>query len=437
MYFGPRVLSVSAQESAHPAAHSANKGSGQAQYKHHYTSIHRALLDAVHGDAVIVAPGTYSAATTNEVFPLFVPAGVQLLGSGASDCKVVGDERLRTSNRPLDPHESLVLLGDESGISGFTLENSGGNGLSHVRGASFLVERMVIQHNGQHGVLLYGPGQATIKDNRFYDNGTRHYEPLPPPLPISCRQGHHIYFEGKSQCRNAALIVSNKLNKSFADGIALSPSFEELAPVSMTVQVFDNDIEHAERAGILIGGSFGTHESRVSVDIRHNRIHNNTHTGIDATGALSLIPRTVKQVRLSVTIIDNDIAGSQTGISVVSGFGPAEQVHTESLIINNRMGDNVTGITATGGMGSKDRPSVNNTLRSVITNNTFVTDNSSAIVVQGAAFDDLGPAPEPCADGYAWLTDNHVVLSLHPGDLPSSAIQVDSGPRGNTVELNE
>ena len=420
MFFGPRLFTVSS--------------SGEAEY----SSIYRALTDAVNGDVVVVEAGTYSSATTGEVFPLFVPAGVQLLGAGADECSIVGDESLRTSNRPLDPYESLILLGDDSVLSGFTLENSGANGVSHLQGASFLIERNVIQHNGQHGVLLYGPGEATVRDNRFFDNGTRHYEPLPPPLPISCRQGHHIYFEAKSNCRNAATILSNRLKKSFADGIGLAPSFEERTQVDMSVQVIDNDIEDAERSGILIGGSFGTNETRVSIDIRRNRLQNNTITGIDATGALSLIPRTIQAVHLSVCIVDNEISGSQTGISNISGFGPAEQVLMESWILNNRISHfSDYGIRAVGGMGSATRPACHNSLRSVIANNHIDTgDCDKAIVIEGAAYDDLEPSPVPSPGEHSWLVNNSVVLTLQAGSLPASSIQIKNGPPRNHVDLN-
>ena len=47
-----------------------------------YTTIQSAIDDALNGDTVLVAEGTYSPSTNSEVFPIERASGIHLIGSG-------------------------------------------------------------------------------------------------------------------------------------------------------------------------------------------------------------------------------------------------------------------------------------------------------------------------------------------------------------------
>jgi len=103
----------------------------QSDSKAKFQSIFEAVKNASEGDQIIVGPGIYSHKTTNETFPLYVPPFCQLIGSGSDTCKIDGGGALQVASRPLDPYQGLVLLGDQTSLSGFTISNSGGNAVSN------------------------------------------------------------------------------------------------------------------------------------------------------------------------------------------------------------------------------------------------------------------------------------------------------------------
>lgn len=196
----PRLLYVSATDTTAP-----------------YSSISAALRQASSGDTVLVGPGRYAPSSTGEHFPLYVPPGVTLAGEGQGVSIIDGEGVLELSFRPVQENQSLVLLGNETTLRDFTVVNSGGNGVSHQVGARVLIMRNDIQEHGQHGLLVSGPQEAVIIDNRFLDNGTKQFRPV-TPRPAAGRQGHHIFVQGKSGVANSVLIADNTMRRAFADG---------------------------------------------------------------------------------------------------------------------------------------------------------------------------------------------------------------------------
>ena len=158
----------------------------QSDPKAKFQSIFKAIKNASEGDQIIVGPGTYSHKTTGECFPLYVPPLCQLIGSGSDTCKIDGGGALQIASRPLDPYQSLVLLGDQTSLSGFTISNSGGHAVSNEQGARILITKNDLRENGQHGLLIFGTNRAVVLNNQFNDNGTKKTELTAPcgfPFP--------------------------------------------------------------------------------------------------------------------------------------------------------------------------------------------------------------------------------------------------------------
>lgn len=124
-----------------------------------YETISKAAEEASEGDQIIVAPRTYS---VGEKFPIYIPPRCQLVGSGMDGCIIDGSctkeqrEKMGNTQRPLNPYQSLVLLGDNATISGFTIRNSCGHGLASEQGARVLITGNKIQENFHHGILIFG-----------------------------------------------------------------------------------------------------------------------------------------------------------------------------------------------------------------------------------------------------------------------------------------
>ncbi len=121
-----------------------------------YPSITAALRHANAGDTVVVGAGHYSPSQTQEQFPLYVPSGVSLLGAGQDACLIDGEGATAPSFRPVHEAQSLVLLGDHTTLSDFTIAHSGGNGIGNQLGARVHMVRNTIRSHGQHGIIVSG-----------------------------------------------------------------------------------------------------------------------------------------------------------------------------------------------------------------------------------------------------------------------------------------
>ncbi|NJK33601.1 MAG: DUF1565 domain-containing protein [Oscillatoriales cyanobacterium SM2_2_1] len=126
------------------------------------------------GTVIQIAPGTYSADTTQEVFPLTIPRGVVLRGTPENRGEGV---LIRGSGRFLSPsfagQNVAVVLGDNTRLEGLTLTNG------EVRGTAVWIERgkgVVITANtfrdsNREGLFMSGSAAAVVVDNLFVSNG--------------------------------------------------------------------------------------------------------------------------------------------------------------------------------------------------------------------------------------------------------------------------
>jgi hypothetical protein len=407
----PRLLYVSATDFSAP-----------------YTSITTALRQAAAGDTVLVGPGHYGPSPTKEGFPLYIPPGVTLAGTGSGERIIAGEGTMTLSFRPLSPEQSLVLLGDGSTLSGFTITGSGGNGIGTQPGARVLIVRNEIRQHGQHGILVSGPQEAIIKDNRFLDNGTLQFRP-DTPRPAAGRQGHHIFIQGKGGAANTILIADNTMRGAFADAIAMVIFFDEPDAVGMQVRILHNQIEQSERRGLTIAGSFGPSQTRVTVDIWHNIIRDVGTQAIAAQAARPLALQHIRNSILRLRISENECVNMAEGIALFGGFGPATDNVLDSLILGNRLtGVRRHAIRCIGGVGFGGYAAHRNHVRVLISRNDIAATGETPIFLQGGI-----------AEGQEDVTGNTVVAQLIDNEAPMVAGQppllLNDGLPGNAASV--
>lgn len=392
-----------------------------------HPSITAALRHANPGDTVVVGAGHYSPSRTQEHFPLFVPPGVSLLGTGQDQCTIDGEGATAPSFRPVLEGQSLVLLSDHSTLSDLTIANSGGNGIGNQPGVRVQILRNTIRAHGQHGIIVSGPEEALIVDNTFLDNGTLRYGPE-APRPAAARQGHHIFVQGKSGAANRMLICDNTMTRAFADGIAIVVFFDEADGVPMHVRVWRNTIEESERRGLTIAGSFGPSHNRVEIDIQHNLIRNNHALAIGAQAARPLATQLLRDNQLRPHIVDSECRGNGDGVMLFGGFGPAEHNVLDATVIGNTITDAARyGLRMIGGVGAAGDAAHHNRLQAVVHRNRIEGAGEHAIFLQGDA-----------ADGQTEVTGNAVLAHLVGNELPGpNPILLNDGLPSNTVYLED
>jgi hypothetical protein len=393
-----------------------------------YPSISTALRHAAAGDTVLVGPGRYTPSQTEEHFPLYVPPGVTLLGTGQEASIIDGEGAMALSFRPVQAGQSLVLLGDGSAVSDFTIMGSGGNGLGTQPGARVCIMRNTIRQHGQHGIIVSGPHEAVIKDNRFLDNGTRQFRPE-TPRPATGRQGHHIFVQGKGGVANRIIIADNTMQGAFADAIALVVFFDEPDAVGMHASVLRNQIAQSQRRGLTIAGSFGPSHTRVAVDIQHNVIRDTAAPAITAQAARPLALQLLRHCVLKVQIIGNECMHNGGGIALFGGFGPAE----DNLLTGTIVGNRLTGIQGhalrlIGGVGFGGYGAYRNRVQAIISQNHMADVSHTPVFLQGGN-----------AEGQEEATGNAVFAQLRDNTWPTIAAQppllLNDGLPGNTVSL--
>ncbi|HEX2013822.1 MAG TPA: right-handed parallel beta-helix repeat-containing protein [Nitrososphaera sp.] len=350
----------------------------------HFRSISEAAQNANEGDQIVVASGVYSPSTTKESFPIYIPPRCQLMGSGADGCQIDGGGAKEIADRPLDPSQSLVLLGNNSVLSGLTICNSGSNGVSNEHGARILVTDSVVRDNGQHGLLVFGTNSAVIYNNDFVNNGVKKREYKGPRSEVPAKQGHHLYVESRSGCTNEVVIVGNRMEKVFADGIA-NDVFDQPEGVSMRIQIIGNTISKCGRNGLSISSSYGPSNTNVFVEIRKNRILQTTNA-IDILAPYAVVRRAIRNAKLSVNITQNKIDSCDTGISVIGAISPAIDTHAICNIIGNTIDDaKQYGILAVAGYGMDNWSVENTVLDLIIASNKFNKVGKRPIFIQGGA----------------------------------------------------
>lgn len=389
-------------------------------------SLTQALTIAQAGDVLIVEPGIYSPAHTQETLPLKIPAGVTLEGVDQDACIIDGEGQFEPSFNPIRPDMSVVLLEDGASLSGVTITNGGGHGVGVPTGASVLVRNCTISRNGDHGIYLCGVADAVITSCRFQNNGLKRFEPS-LPRGVGARQGHHIFAEAKHGQRNRLVATDNTMRGCFADGIACICFFPEPDGVSFSATILRNTIEESERGGLLFSSSFGPARNRYRIIAAENILRSNKQFGASILTAIPLAQHVPQQNRVDALIAGNIIAASPVGVLIQGAVSETHHNECNVTIDRNRISAcTKNAIRLVGAMSVEGVATQDNSLKAIVSRN-FVTGSTPAIVAQGAG----GAGTVQRNTIHVRFLDNHV-------EAPhEQSLLVCDGAADNRVEVAE
>ena len=390
-------------------------------------SISEALAMAQAGDVLLVGPGVYSPSRTGEVLPLRVPDGVMVEGAGSDRCIVDGDGRFEPSFGPIDPGLAVVLLGDESSLSGVTVTNGGGHGIGAPPDVVATVRDCAITRHGDHGVYLCGVNEALIVGCVFRENGLKQYRPTLPRGTGSPQQGHQIFAEARHGQRNRLVIADNVMRDCFADGVAFVCFYPEPDGVKLDATIVRNTIEASGRGGLLIACSFGPSGNRQRIVAAGNILRDNRQYGIQAVVASPHADPVPSNNRLEALFAGNEIVGSPVGIFVRGGGGESYENLGEIAIDRNTISTGGQhGIRIVGALGVDGVRTAGNEVRVVVSRNSL-TGGSPGVAAQAAAG---GPGGEVVGNVVSLRTFGNQVEGS-----PEGAFVVSDGLAGNRVEV--
>ncbi len=395
-----------------------------------HKSITAALAEATAGDFVVVAAGTYSVTTTAERFPLYIPPGVSLVGSGAAGCVIDGEGALNWSWRPFRSDQSLLIVRDRSTLSGFTVQNSGGCAVSVLRGAHCTISDNVIRSSGLHGLLVTGPNDVVIRRNAFANNGTAGVA-IPIYRPQPARPGENIFVVGTSGHDNRVLIERNDVDGSAnQESITIITDPDDEGAI-VKARVYDNKIASA-RVALLLVGSFGGSRNRLDLELVGNEIRA-AAIGIVVGGAYPVVRREACGNAVTVMARGNVIRDCSNGMQLLGAFGPARDNHITADIVDNAL-LNITGtaLRAVGAVANQDAATINNTVTCRVVGNTTSNISGRSVVVDGAAMEVPSGVLAFSNVAEVQLGDNN--WQQHDG---SSAVLLRSGPAGNEARLTD
>lgn len=171
-----------------------------------FATITAAVSAAAPGDVIVVGPGTHSASTTGESFPIFVTQDLTIAGAGLGLTILDGENGSR-----------IFDFDAPSGgrISGFTITNgvsSRGSGVI-VRQGSPEIDGNFIHRNGAEfagaGVLVQGASTPHVHHNVFWDN----YDTVAGGV-----DPHAILYQGTA----AGVCEHNVIGKTDGNGLLAS-----------------------------------------------------------------------------------------------------------------------------------------------------------------------------------------------------------------------
>jgi parallel beta-helix repeat protein len=141
-----------------------------------FRTIHFALLQAISGDSIFLAPRNYSAGN-GEIFPILLKAGVSLVGDPAtngSTTTIVNGGSYTVSgglhiNSPLTVG---VVMGSGASLSGVTISVSGTTGVGVVfDGTTASLTNCTLTGCGASGVQVFQSASPTLASNIITQSG--------------------------------------------------------------------------------------------------------------------------------------------------------------------------------------------------------------------------------------------------------------------------
>jgi hypothetical protein len=389
-------------------------------------SLTQAFMLSTAGDTVLVSPGIYSPTHTAERLPLKIPARVTVLGASKEACILNGEGQFTPSFNPIRTDLSVVELADGVWISGLTVTNGGGHGISAPPGTTITITGCTISQHGDHGLYLCGVAEAVVTDCEFFDNGRQRFEPT-LPRGVGARQGHHIFAEARHGQQNRLLISDNRMRGCFADGIAFICFFPEPDAVSFRATILRNEIEESERGGLLFSGSFGPARNQLDIVAADNVLRGNKQFGLSVLTAIPLAERVPQETTVTATMSGNVISASPIGIQIQGAVGEAQQNHCIVTLDRNRIANcSKNAIRLVGAIGGDNIRTEGNRVKASVSRN-ILSGGSPTVVLQGAG-------------GTAKSTpQQNAITARVVGNTSEStseqAFVISDGIAGNTVEI--
>lgn len=196
--------------------------SGDGTPHHPFSTITAALAEAEDLAMIHIAPGHYNR-HHGEIFPLYIPSGVTLLGDRPSQ----GSGIIIHGNGPhlspsLQEQQVTIVAGDRSALRGLSITNSHPQGTGvWLEDVGSTIDRNSFIHCGREAIFVTGRSKITITHNYFSDHGKS-----------------AIFFVGRSKGEVRHNHISNS-----SHGIAIT---EAATPL-----IFDNHLIN-NKVGILI-----------------------------------------------------------------------------------------------------------------------------------------------------------------------------------------
>ena len=387
-------------------------------------SITKALNLAAFGDVVHVESGVYSTSRTSERFPLHVPPGVALVG--APGVVLDGEGQLSPTWRPMRADQSLVVLGDHSSISGFSIRNSGGHGLGTLPGARTLVEGNEICDNGEHGLFAAGARTCRVLNNTFGRNGALRLE-FETQGVIRAAPGHDIFVQCMHGQANEVFVSGNRFSSPSSDAIGFGGAFDQPDGITGACFVSGNTIEHPGRFGIIVPASFSASKVELEVEITNNKIIGASRAGIFLTAAMPFVRRAIVGNMVHARINGNRIENCGEGIAAVAGNGYAcDNAVVATIVGNDISGTSGSSLRLVGGAPHSSWANTGNRISCLLARNKI--HNIGGAVVCGVA---------AVTNGAIAPTRNLVTLRVDQNDCVECAagILVGRGGRENNVVL--
>lgn len=293
----------------HPAV--GNDGADGSQRSPLRTITH-ALTVAQPNTVILLAPGTYSAAT-GEVFPLQLKPGVSVQGEPTQRGQGVVIQGGGEFLSPTAARQNVAIVGsDQAMLIGVTVTNTNPRGYGlWIESSSPTVTNSTFRDNTHDGITVNGSSTAIIQDNIFFENGASGVAVFGTAQPqIRGNVFEQTGFGINVVERATPLIIGNRISRN-RNGVVVQ---EHARPV-----LRENTIEGNEEAGVVaIAQSLP--DLGTAAAPGNNLFRNNGQHDINATAAQQTIAAVGNQLnpqRLAGQVTTNG-GGSLTAAPIPS-----------------------------------------------------------------------------------------------------------------------
>jgi parallel beta-helix repeat protein len=307
----------------------ANDGSESAPLR----TITRALAIAPENTIVVLAPGTYSAAS-GEQFPLLMKSGVTLQGEPTNRGQNVvisgsGSYLSRSFAR-----QNITLLGaNRAGLRGVTVTNPAAQGYGlWIESTSPVISDSTFMGSTHDGVSIVGSSAPILKNNVFTQNGANGMTIYGYSNPELIENTFDNTGFGINIAQNAApRLTGNQISHNI-DGIVVQGN---AAPILRNNRISDN-----RRDGLVAISQSQPHLGNTN-EAGNNQFSGNGHLDINAAATSQAIPTVGNQLAKSSGTLDRTSSVAVT-IRPVRQFSSILPVTVKPSLVAQRIGSDTT-----------------------------------------------------------------------------------------------